>query len=98
MFKCPKCSRRAEPQERYCAQCYTVFTSDTQEAANLRLRAKRTKGWKAPSLIFIAILGAAFVLIDERDASAEPGSFRATVGDMKRAVNRWIAESTDFRR
>jgi hypothetical protein len=96
MTKCPSCSRAAEPQARYCSYCHTVFPSDTKVAASLRLGEGAPRRWKVPLLVFIAILGAAFVMIDAHDTSAESGSFRAAASDMKRAVIDWVAEYTGF--
>jgi len=95
-MNCPKCKRRAEPQERYCSHCHTVFTSDTQEAANLRLRKGTPTRWKVPTLAFIAVLGGAFVQVDAHDVSAEAGSLRASARDTKRAILEWVAEYTGF--
>ena len=96
MIKCPKCSRPAEPQERYCSFCHTVFPSDTKAAASQRLAAGRRGRWKLPSLVLIGVLSAAFVQVDAQDMSAEAGSYQAAARDMKRAVLEWIAEYTGF--
>ena len=96
MIKCPKCSRLAEPQERYCSTCHTVFPSDTKTAASLRLTAGSAGRWKVPSLVFIALLGAGFAQIDVHDASAEAGSLQAAARDAKRAAIEWVAETTGF--
>jgi len=96
MIKCPKCSRAAEPQERYCSYCHTVFPSDTKAAASLRLASGAPRRWTIPSLIFIGVLGAAFVQIDAQDTGAAPGSIRAAARDTKRAVLEWVAEYTGF--
>jgi hypothetical protein len=96
MTKCPKCSKLAEPQERYCSFCHTVFTSDPKAAASLRLKSGTAKGWKKPSLVVVFILGAAFVQIDAHDSSLEAGSYQAAARDMKRAINDWVAETTGF--
>ena len=95
MIECPKCSRLAEPHERYCSRCHTVFPSDTREAASLRLASGTSTGWRVPSLVLIFVLGAVFVLIDA-DASAEAGSFSAAASATKRAVLEWVAEYTGF--
>src|SRR5688500_439443 len=95
MIKCPKCARLAEPQERYCSFCHTVFPSDTKAAASLRLATGSPSGWKIPVLVLIGILGAIFVQIDTR-SSAEAGSIHAVARDTKRAVTEWVAEYTGF--
>ena len=94
MIKCPKCSRPAEPQERYCSHCHTVFSSDTKAAASLRLKSGSTSGWKLTSLALVGLLGAGFVQIDVHDTSVEAGSAMAAARDAKRAFVGWVEEYT----
>ena len=96
MIKCPKCNRLAEPQERYCSYCHTVFPSDTKAAASLRLATGGARNWKVPLLVLIVILGAAFVQVDANDMGAEAGSLGAAARDTKRAILEWVAEYTGF--